>query len=174
MPAFRAAFSLMQVQGNQIASVCLEQKQSCMRTEQRSQLARKVPHRLCAGLRKTRRGRLCTASARRTWQAGKKLWQAALEPTRVIAEETRKAKPAAVTPSCPGKKMRPVLQSMVQPSRTGVLTKMHRFHSHSPVTVVIDESANLRGLPGLPASARNHRKPGPRILSEQSCLKPPC
>ena len=93
MPAFRAAFSLMQVQGNQIASVCLEQKQSCMRTEQRSQLAREVPHRLCADVRKTRRGRLCTASARRAWQAGKKLWQAALEPTRVIAEETRKQNP---------------------------------------------------------------------------------
>jgi hypothetical protein len=104
MPAFRAAFSLMQVQGNQIASVCLEQKQSCMRTEQRSQLTRKVPHRLCAGLRKTRRGRLCTASARRTWQAGKKLWQAALEPTRVIAEETRKQSPRRLRLRARGKR----------------------------------------------------------------------
>ena len=92
MCAFRAVFSLMQVQGNQIASFCLEQKQSCMRTEQRSQLARKVPHGLCANLRATRRGRLCTARARRTWQADRKRRQAALESTRVITEKTRKAK----------------------------------------------------------------------------------
>jgi hypothetical protein len=53
----------MQVQGNQITSVCLEQKQMCMRTEQQTQLTREVLHALRKILRQARRGRLCTAGA---------------------------------------------------------------------------------------------------------------
>jgi len=60
---FTTAFLLMHVQGNQNVPVCLEEKQCCRRTEQRKQLARKVPDPSAASRRKTHRGRLFTATA---------------------------------------------------------------------------------------------------------------
>jgi hypothetical protein len=56
-------FLLMHVQGNQNVPVCLEEKQCCAGTEQRKQLARKVPDPSAATRRVTHRGRLFTATA---------------------------------------------------------------------------------------------------------------
>jgi hypothetical protein len=60
---FVTAFLLMHVQGNQKLLVCLEEKQSCRRTEQRKQLAHEVPDQLAANATGTHRGRLYTARA---------------------------------------------------------------------------------------------------------------
>jgi hypothetical protein len=60
---FVTAFLLMHVQGNQKLLVCLEEKQSCRRTEQRKQLAHEVPDRSAANATGTHRGRLYTARA---------------------------------------------------------------------------------------------------------------
>src|SRR5271163_2365520 len=60
---FATAFLLMHVQGNQKLLVCLEEKQSCCRTEQRKQLAHEVPDQLAANATGTHRGRLYTARA---------------------------------------------------------------------------------------------------------------
>ena len=56
----------MHVQGNQKLLVCLEEKQSCRRTEQRKQLAHEVPDQLAANATGIHRGRLYTA---RAWEA---------------------------------------------------------------------------------------------------------
>jgi hypothetical protein len=63
---FATTFLLMHVQGNQKPFVCLELKQHCRTTEQRKQLAHKVPHPLAATATATHRGRLYTA---RAWEA---------------------------------------------------------------------------------------------------------
>jgi hypothetical protein len=60
---FATTFLLMHVQGNQKPLVCLELKQHCRTTEQRKQLAQKVPHQLAANATATHRGRLYTARA---------------------------------------------------------------------------------------------------------------
>ncbi len=66
MRLFATALLLMHVQGNQKLLGCLEEKQRCRRTEQRKQLAHKVPHQLAANATGTHRGRLYTA---RAWDA---------------------------------------------------------------------------------------------------------
>ena len=60
---FATTFLLMQVQGNQNPLVCLELKLHCRTTEQRKQLAQKVPHPSGANATATHRGRLYTARA---------------------------------------------------------------------------------------------------------------
>jgi hypothetical protein len=59
----RNNFLRMQPQGNQNTHICLEEKRRCAGTEQRKQLARKVPDPSAASRRKTHRGRLFTATA---------------------------------------------------------------------------------------------------------------
>ena len=66
MRLFATAFLLMHVQGNQKPLVCLEEKQRCLRTEQRKQLAQKVPDQFAANATGTHRGRLYAA---RAWEA---------------------------------------------------------------------------------------------------------
>src|ERR1700722_2124497 len=66
MRVFATVFLLMHVQGNQNLLVCLEEKQCCLTTEQRKQLAHEVLHRLAANATGTHRGRLYTA---RAWEA---------------------------------------------------------------------------------------------------------
>jgi hypothetical protein len=61
MRLFATALLLMHVQGNQKPLVCLEEKRNCCRTEQRKQLAHKVPDRFDANATATHRGRLYTA-----------------------------------------------------------------------------------------------------------------
>lgn len=48
----------MQPQGNQNTHVCLEEKRRCAGTEQRKQLARKVPDQLDSNATQTHRDRL--------------------------------------------------------------------------------------------------------------------
>jgi hypothetical protein len=54
----RSNFLLMQPQGNQNTHVCLEEKRCCAGTEQRKQLARKVPDQLDSNATETHRDRL--------------------------------------------------------------------------------------------------------------------
>src|ERR1700733_8262053 len=66
MRLFATAFLLMHVQGNQKLLVCLEEKQSRLRTEQRKQLAHEVPDQFATNAIGTHRGRLYTE---RAWEA---------------------------------------------------------------------------------------------------------
>src|ERR1700684_2644277 len=85
MGVFATVFLLMHVQGNQKLLVCLEEKRCCAMTEQRKQLAHKVPHQFAANATGTHRGRLYTARAWEAVTGSFCLCRDRPEPFRVIA-----------------------------------------------------------------------------------------
>jgi hypothetical protein len=81
----RNNFLRMQPQGNQNTHICLEEKRRCAGTEQRKQLARKVPDQLHSNATQTHRDRLYPARACETVKGSFGSKKARPEPVRVIA-----------------------------------------------------------------------------------------
>ena len=81
----RSNFLRMQPQGNQNTHVCLEEKRRCAGTEQRKQLARKVPDQLDGNATQTHRDRLYPARACETVKGSFGSAKNQREPFRLIA-----------------------------------------------------------------------------------------
>ena len=81
----RNNFLRMQPQGNQNTHICLEEKRRCAGTEQRKQLARKVPDQLDGNATQTHRDRLYPARACETVKGSFGSAKNHREPFRLIA-----------------------------------------------------------------------------------------
>ena len=97
---FATAFLLMHVQGNQIAPVCLEEKQCCRRAEQRTQLAREVR----IDQARTEQRRIVVGSSRQELAkqvtVSSDVSSSPSEPIRIIAGGVRGASQSPTTCAC--------------------------------------------------------------------------
>jgi hypothetical protein len=125
----------MQPQGNQNTHVCLEQKQCCAATEQRKQLARKVPDQLDRNATPTHRDRLYPGTSLRNSEGFiwlKKNLTGTLQGNS--SESTQRAGISREPFSCMGRRI----------ARTRAMTLNHALHA---TLFAIVEFSSIAGIP---------------------------